>query len=424
MLSAPGWAECSRLCSLQFYSTASVDGVKAEIDAGADVTATDAKGLKPLHYAALKGTPGIVQVLLDAGANVNTTDSEETTPLHYAGFNGTPSVVNLLLKQGANPNATDDIGLTPLHYVYLSDAMPKVIQIFLDAGADPQANAAGFTPEEGVKIIEEDKSLTETFSGLVKTLNPCDKLCDEYWMSEASHSDLKEELYNRSSPNAKDDRGKTPLFYAFSFGDITSVEILLEAGADPLAKDNYSNTVLHSPLATKDIILKLQTLIKAGVDVNSKSDVIDMSPLHYLAKNGPEIIRLLIGEGAEVDALNFEKNTPLHEVLSKRSEPGCIQALIDAGANVNAAGMYERTPLHLAGNKFKSMEDPETVKFHSDQIQLLIGAGADVNAKTKNGDRPWDVISSDLKGSDGYIALKTATCGKGNFFTNLFGICG
>ena len=54
MLSAPGWAECSKLCSLQFYSTASVDDVKVAINAGADVAATDAKGLKPLHYAALK----------------------------------------------------------------------------------------------------------------------------------------------------------------------------------------------------------------------------------------------------------------------------------------------------------------------------------------------------------------------------------
>jgi len=423
MLSAHGWAECSKLCSFQFYGTASADDVKAEIDAGADVTATDAKGLKPLHYAALKGTPGIVQVLLDAGANVNTTDSNETTPLHYAGFNGTPSVVNLLLKQGANPNATDEIGLTPLHYVYMSDAMPKVIQSLLDAGADPEANAAGFTPEEGVKIIEEDKGLTETFSGLVKILNPCDKLCDQYWMSEASHSDLKEELYNRSSPNAKDDRGKTPLFYASQFGDITSLKILLEAGADPLAKDNSSSTVLHWGLGTKDHILKLQTLIKAGIKVNDKDDT-DSSSLHYLAKYGPEIIRILIEEGAEVNALNKEKKTPLHKVTNSRSEPGCIQALIDAGANVNVADIRGYTPLHFAGHNYKLIEDPETVKFYSDNIQLLIDAGADVNAKAREGERPWDLISNDLKGSDGYIALKTATCGKGNFFTNLFGICG
>ena len=124
-------------------------------------------------------------------------------------------------------------------------------------------------------------------------------------MLEASHSDLKEELYNRSSPNAKDDRGMTPLFYASQFGDITSLKILLEAGADPLAKDNNSSTVLHLGLGTKDQILKLQTLIKAGINVNDKDDI-GMSALHYLAKNGPEIIRLLI-ERSQVDALNFEK---------------------------------------------------------------------------------------------------------------------
>ena len=40
LLSAPGWAECSKLCSLEFLSTASTDDVKAEIEAGADVNAT------------------------------------------------------------------------------------------------------------------------------------------------------------------------------------------------------------------------------------------------------------------------------------------------------------------------------------------------------------------------------------------------
>ena len=59
LLSAPGWTECSKLCSLEFLSTASIDDVKAEIEAGADVNAMkDGSEWTPLHWAALKGTPG------------------------------------------------------------------------------------------------------------------------------------------------------------------------------------------------------------------------------------------------------------------------------------------------------------------------------------------------------------------------------
>ena len=421
-LSVPGWAECSKLCSLEFLSTASTDDVKAEIEAGADVNATKKDSeWTPLHWAALKGTPGIVQVLLDSGANVNASDSKKFTPLHNAAFNGTPSVVNLLLKAGANPNVTDLFGLTPLHWVYLGKKLPKVIQLFLEAGADAQANAAGFTPEETTKILETLPDITEDFSKLLDTLNTCDKLCDPAWWYEASHTDLKDELYTRASPNTKDDRGQTPLFYASSFGDITSVEILLEEGADPLAKDNDLGTLLHKDFGRKDNILKLQSFIKAGVSVNSK-DFIGSSPLHYRAGDGVEIIQILLEEGAEVNALNDDKKTALHYVNYLYSEPGCIQALIDAGANVNVAERtYGNTPLHYAVNK-KGLE-PDEVKMYSNNIKLLIDAGADVNAKNLEGERPWDLISGDLKGSDGYIALRTATCGKGNFFTNLFGIC-
>ena len=422
LLSVPGWTECPKLCSLEFLSTASIDDVKAEIEAGADVNATkDGSEWTPLHWAALKGTPGIVQVLLDAGANANASDSKKFTPLHNAGFNGTPSVVNLLLKAGADPNVTDFVGLTPFHYVYLGKKLPKVIQLFLEAGADAQANAAGFTPEDARKILEKDQDMLEEFSKLLDSLNTCDKLCDGAWWYEASHADLKDELYTRASPNTKDDRGQTPLFYASSFGDITSIEILLEEGADPLAKDNDLNTLLHRDLGSKDNILKLQSFIKAGVSVNSK-DHVGSSPLHYRAGDGVEIIRILLEEGAEVDALNDEKKTALHYVNQFYSEPGCIQALIDAGANVNVVEeIYGYTPLHYAVNK-KGLE-PDEVKMYSDNIKLLIDAGADVNAKNLEGERPWDLISGDLKGSDGYIALRTATCGKGNFFTNLFGIC-
>ena len=165
--------------------------------------------------------------------------------MHNAAFNGTPSVVNLLLKAGANPNVTDLFGLTPLRWVYLGKKLPKVIRLFLEAGADAQANATGFTPEETEKILETLPDITEDFSKLLDTLNTCDKLCDPAWWYEASNTDLKDELYTRASPNTKDDQGQTPLFYASSYGDITFVKILLEEGADPLAKDNNLGTLLH-----------------------------------------------------------------------------------------------------------------------------------------------------------------------------------
>ena len=65
----------------------------------------------------------------------------------------------------------------------------------------------------------------------------------------------------------------------------------------------------------------------------------------------PEIVRLLIETGADVNAAEgFGGNTPLHEAV-EQGNGEIVKILVAAGADVNAEGFMSRTPLSLAAEE-------------------------------------------------------------------------
>jgi len=88
-------------------------GLLVEAGAGVNV-ASDMGRSKPLHFAANRGAPAAIELLLTAGGEVNARDSKEMTPLHIATQGGHKEAVRLLLKHGAQRDARDILGRTPL----------------------------------------------------------------------------------------------------------------------------------------------------------------------------------------------------------------------------------------------------------------------------------------------------------------------
>ena len=141
--------------------------------------------------------------------------------------------------------------------------------------------------------------------------------------------------------------------------DVEIAQLLLDRGALVDGGIGEGGTVLDfaAEQGNTDVV---KLLIANGADVNAYGEVGD-TPLHA-AKN-IEIAKILIDNGADIHA-DCDCGTPLHTA----EDAEIAQLLIDNGADVNAYTLGMGSPLHTANS--------------AEIAQLLIDHGADVNAHT------------------------------------------
>ncbi|MGP5511892.1 LPD7 domain-containing protein [Pseudomonas helleri] len=167
------------------------------------------------------------------------------------------------------------------------------------------------------------------------------------------------------SPNMREPvENGVPLLQAAVRGQLSTGEkfngqMLLEGlilrGADVNLRLPSGKTVMHDPALTARAA---RTLIEAGADLESKVSKTDL------------------------DAGQVKGETPLLSSI-KAKNPDVAKVLIEAGANVNARDQDRVTPLHAAA----FAKDGRTAN-------LLIEAGADINARTADKDNPLSAVEA------------------------------
>lgn len=121
---------------------------------------------------------------------------------------------------------------------------------------------------------------------------------------------LKTLLELGASPNYKDNKGLTPLYYTISVNvDATFSETLLHDHATTGAQDAQGWQEVHQACRA-GLITHLEHLLFYGADMNSRN-ASGNTPLHVCAVNGQEsCARQLLFRGADRQALNFANQTP------------------------------------------------------------------------------------------------------------------
>ena len=129
----------------------------------------------------------------------------------------------------------------------------------------------------------------------------------------------------------------------------------------------------------------MELLLDAVVSPETKI-IVEVGLLGVVASNAnPEVIKVLLGAGADVNAKTSSGHTPLHSAAgSSEDNWEVIQTLLDAGADVNAWTDRGITPLHSASGS----------DGHPAKIKVLLDAGADVNAWDNRGITPLHVAAS------------------------------
>jgi ankyrin repeat protein len=179
--------------------------------------------------------------------------------------------------------------------------------------------------------------------------------------------------------SVKDKNGDTPLHLAALHGQLEAAQVLLDAGAEVNAKNNYG------PFTPGDFWQQISTnnhqdpvvmLNVHGEDARYMKNGYTPLDLAEFSINHKKMVELLVSKGADVNAQAASGATPLFWAVM-RNQKDDAQFLLDHGANVNAADAYGDTILDCALRlQWGSL------------IQLLVDRGADVNAKDQSEHRP------------------------------------
>jgi hypothetical protein len=121
-------------------------------------------------------------------------------------------------------------------------------------------------------------------------------------------------------------------------------------------------------------------LIDAGAPLDARQHL-GRTLLHEAASGGdPELIRLLVARGLNVNAVDDHFHNPPLECAVGHDKAQAVAALLEAGANVNQRGANGRPPLYTA-----------VLGKHVKIVQMLLAAGADPTIADMSGQTPLDL---------------------------------
>ena len=180
--------------------------------------------------------------------------------------------------------------------------------------------------------------------------------------------------------------GATPMTEAATIGNARVIEKLLDAGADVESPGADGETALMI-VARSGNVAAANLLLDRGANPNARERWREQTPLMWAAaQSQPEMVKLLVKRGAEVDARSMVNEWPRQVTGEPRrmyrpnggltpllfaAREGCVEcarALVAGGAKVGLPDPKNVTPLFLAIDNF-----------HFDLAKYLIEAGASPN---------------------------------------------
>ena len=369
--------------------------VRALLQRGVEVNATDQDGHTPLFLAARGGHLHVFRLLVDAAAATTTRDRlQGFTPLHVAARRGHNNVVvALLLEEGVNADDEDDEGLTPLSWAVVGGHV-SVVDSLLSAGAEISRRPLGTDPLFHVAVSLCGDTAATRRRGVVASLlkGGADlRTVDAkgrtalHVAAERGHTEVTNMLLDAGADlRSVNLEGRIPLHGAVSFGHVATTRILLGAGSNIESRiPEHNFTPLHMAATQPDLDM-VSTLVGLGADTEAL--VCGETALCIAAAlDRAEIVKFLLGSGAVVDAFEPEYGgaSPLSRAAA-RGNVRTLRLLLARGADVASTDEDGWTPLHWVC-RFRPEKAVETV-------DLLLRFGADENVQSSDGDTPGDLL--------------------------------
>ncbi len=411
---------------------------------------TNEQGFSPLLFAANADQTEIAKYLVKKGANIHFKNAQGYQAIHLAAKNGNIDLVKLLIEKGVSVNEKVADGTMPINFAAWSGDFETAVYLEKN-GADYMAIVSNNASLLMWSALGGNTAIYDRYEekGVSRDVRDNDGDGPLHWAASGESTQMVKHLVNKKKYdiNEKNNKGATPLQIGLEWGKLNTSKAFFELGISPDTKNSTGGNCLHSAARTGNAELieyliekecdinahnsngatpindaassgnlrAVELMVRNGAKVNPKDclaegcNKVDGSPLHNSVWRNPEIVKYLIKQGANVNALNADKQTPLHISTFGRCID-CVRALVDGGADLNKQDKYGKTPLHHAIKREKkeianylvnqkvdiSLKDKtgKTVVHLAaicgfcDVIDKLIENGGDVKAKDNLGNTP------------------------------------
>ncbi len=380
--------------------------------------ARDALGRTAAMVAAAEGHTEVLRLLIDRGADINLLSSgNSASALSLAASGGHLDAVRLLVEHGAEVNPAVEkrsrfstITCSPLsgaaNTVTLTETGARAMRtVFQSEGEHSSGGAAANDDPKSVLAELQLQSGEPTFGEFLSSW-----FRREPEPLRASKRAIVALLLKAGAdPNGK--YAQSPLGEAALSGDTDTIRLLLEHGADPnriltITTALGTAAIAHAPDAA------IQLLLEAGADPLVKPadtpNAVGVSPIEFATKMSnesafnlmfaslkpdalpesahyqtlkavvfdPALLRKALAAGFNAKAVGGEKMTALHRAAHGTNVES-LRLLLEAGADPNAPDFAGFTPLHNAAEEGRATHIP-----------LLLEHGAEIEAKTAKGIAP------------------------------------
>jgi ankyrin repeat protein len=395
--------------------------VKALIAEGVEVDVPDYKRRTPLFAASAGGHAEVVKYLLEAGADPLRKNLKGEVSLMLACRSSSLATVQCLVEAGAPLTGAPtpcDVSNTPLN-VASARGYLDIVEYLISKGAIP--NAPSWSPMisacanghvEVVKCLEKHGV---SLQGINVLSAPLSAACYHGQM------EVVEYLISRGVPIDENGASyRKPLHHACAGGHFEIVKYLIRCGADKYSALGNNQTPAHEAgrkghfeifeYLTQDLsryrVEKIKdecAVMAAGSEGLSvleyllekrecKSEVLAKCLISAIENHNHEPVEYLLGFGIDLEKGIYDRKgrTFLHLAVDNHM-PNIARLLISKGANVNALSDKNVLPIHRAART----GDVEICR-------LLLENGADLHARTHSGKTPLAYASrrGDLKTLD------------------------
>jgi ankyrin repeat protein len=235
---------------------------------GVNINATDASGMNPLHWAALKGHSAVVKLLVEKGCDIDALNNGLNSALLIAAAKGHDHIVRVLLEKGADVtlrNLKDrDVLFMATLYGHASKGLSNILNVLHFNHVDfDQMDSSGATPLHECAL----RNLPRPIHFLV---------------------------HSGANVNAKHGRtGVTPLQLACTLEspNVETVRSLLDSGAHPNWKDSSGQSAFT-------MMLSAQTPVSPQTTTDTEEDMTTkMNKYSNWVQNALPVLMELVRKG-------------------------------------------------------------------------------------------------------------------------------